>query len=210
MRSKGVIFSLAKIVGIPLHIDEATADLLRPSQARVCMEVNLEHKLPEWIWIDRDDGRSFWQTVVYEKPPLFCSKCRHMGHSLGQCRAGGPPFTHFPTVVLSGQPPHSTSLPLLPTQTISASPITSTVTEITDKARKAKGKEIVVDQLQQWAPVRSRARRRRGAGISTSTGPTTLAGPSRGSRFGVLAESSLDTVQFSTVVSSMAHVATIS
>ncbi|KAL2505590.1 hypothetical protein Adt_21211 [Abeliophyllum distichum] len=41
-------------------------------------------------------------------------------------------------------------------------------------------------------------------------GPTTLAGPSRGSRFGVVADPSLDTVQFSTVVSSMAPVATIS
>ncbi|KAL2505564.1 Uncharacterized protein Adt_21185 [Abeliophyllum distichum] len=86
MRSKGVIFALAKIVDIPLHIDEATADLLRPSEARVCVEVNLEHKLPERIWIDRGDGRSFWQTVVYEKPPLFCSKCRHMGHSLGPAK----------------------------------------------------------------------------------------------------------------------------
>ncbi|KAL2543182.1 Uncharacterized protein Adt_04160 [Abeliophyllum distichum] len=110
MRSKGVIFALAKIVG--------------------------------------GDGQRFWQTVVYEKPPLFCSKCRHMGHSLGQRRAGGPPFTHSPTVVLSGQPPPSTSLPHLPTQTISAPPVTSTVTEITDRAKKAKGKEVVVDQPQ--------------------------------------------------------------
>ncbi|KAL2462036.1 Uncharacterized protein Adt_45456 [Abeliophyllum distichum] len=141
-----------RIVGIHLHIDEATADLLRPSEARVCVEVNLEHKLLERIWIDRGDGRSFWQTVVYEKPPLFCFKCRHIGHSLGQCRAGGPSFTPSPTIALLGQPPPSTSLPPLPTQTISAPPVTSTVTEITDRAKKAKGKKVVVDQPQQWAP----------------------------------------------------------
>ncbi|KAL2492059.1 Endonuclease/exonuclease/phosphatase superfamily [Abeliophyllum distichum] len=38
---------------MPLRIDEATADLLRPSEARVCVEVNLEHKLPNRIWIDQ-------------------------------------------------------------------------------------------------------------------------------------------------------------
>ncbi|KAL2491532.1 hypothetical protein Adt_27160 [Abeliophyllum distichum] len=51
---------MAKIVGIPLYIDEATANLLRPSEARVCVEVNLEHKLPEQIWIDRVSGK--WPT----------------------------------------------------------------------------------------------------------------------------------------------------
>ncbi|KAL2517337.1 Uncharacterized protein Adt_13584 [Abeliophyllum distichum] len=39
-----------------LMIDEATADLLRPSEARVCVEVNLEHKLPDRIWIDRGES----------------------------------------------------------------------------------------------------------------------------------------------------------
>ncbi|KAL2487045.1 DUF4283 domain-containing protein [Abeliophyllum distichum] len=123
MRSKGV-FALAKIVGIPLHIDEATANLLRPSEAR--------------------------------------------------CRAGGPPFTPSPTVALSGQPHPSTSLPHLPTQTISAPLVTSTVTEITDRARKAKGKEVVVDQPQQWAPSESRYFLTSGPAIvpSSHVGPT--------------------------------------
>ncbi|KAL2538298.1 hypothetical protein Fot_19689 [Forsythia ovata] len=98
-----------------------------------------------------------------------------------------------------------------PAQTVSAPPATSTVTEITDRSRKAKGKEVVVDQPQQWAPVRSRAQHRRGVDISTSAGPaTSLAGHSGGSRFGVLADPTLDIVQCSTVVSSTTLVSTIS
>ncbi|KAL2518179.1 Uncharacterized protein Adt_14426 [Abeliophyllum distichum] len=49
-----------KLWGMPLRIDEATADLLRPSEVRVCVDVNLEYKLPDRIRIDRGASRSFW------------------------------------------------------------------------------------------------------------------------------------------------------
>ncbi|KAL2485145.1 Uncharacterized protein Adt_29901 [Abeliophyllum distichum] len=67
-------------------------NLLRPSEARVCVEVNLEHKLPDRVWIERGESRSFWQPVVYEQLPHFCTKCRHMGHLIDKCRAGMPPL----------------------------------------------------------------------------------------------------------------------
>ncbi|KAL2470696.1 DUF4283 domain-containing protein [Abeliophyllum distichum] len=38
LRAKEFLYALSKLVGIPLRIDEATADLLRPSEARVCVE----------------------------------------------------------------------------------------------------------------------------------------------------------------------------
>ncbi|KAL2516622.1 Uncharacterized protein Adt_12869 [Abeliophyllum distichum] len=53
LRAKEFLFALSKLVRVPLRIDEATADLLRPSEARVCVEVNLEHKLPDRVWIER-------------------------------------------------------------------------------------------------------------------------------------------------------------
>ncbi|KAL2532711.1 Uncharacterized protein Adt_06062 [Abeliophyllum distichum] len=81
LRAKEFLFALSKLVGIPLRIDEATADLLRPSEARVCVEVNLEHKLPDRVCIERGESRSFWQPVVYEQLPHFCAKCQAYGSS---------------------------------------------------------------------------------------------------------------------------------
>ncbi|KAL2543246.1 Uncharacterized protein Adt_04224 [Abeliophyllum distichum] len=53
LHTNEILFSLSKIFGVPLRIDKATVDLLRPNEARVCVEINLEHKLPDRIWIDR-------------------------------------------------------------------------------------------------------------------------------------------------------------
>ncbi|KAL2526344.1 DUF4283 domain-containing protein [Abeliophyllum distichum] len=75
-----LLFALSKIVGVPLRIDEATADLLRPREVRVYVEINLEHKLPDRIWIDGGASCSFWQPIAYNSLPHFCAKCRRMGH----------------------------------------------------------------------------------------------------------------------------------
>ncbi|KAL2532507.1 Uncharacterized protein Adt_05858 [Abeliophyllum distichum] len=81
LRAKEFLFALSKLVGVPLRIDKATADLLRPSEARVCVEVNLEHKLPDRVWIERGESRNFWQPVVYEQLPHFCAKMSAYGSS---------------------------------------------------------------------------------------------------------------------------------
>ncbi|KAL2531748.1 Uncharacterized protein Adt_05099 [Abeliophyllum distichum] len=108
LHAKEFLFALSKIVGVPLRIDEATADLLRPSEARVCVEVNLEHKLPDRIWIDRGASRSFWQPIVYERLSHFCTKCRHMGHIIDHCRVEAPPVD---TVVTQASKPFITPDP---------------------------------------------------------------------------------------------------
>ncbi|KAL2480634.1 Uncharacterized protein Adt_33600 [Abeliophyllum distichum] len=64
LRVKEFSFALSKIVGVSLRIYKATVDLLRPSEARACVEVNLEHKLPDRIWIDRDESLSLWQPIA--------------------------------------------------------------------------------------------------------------------------------------------------
>ncbi|KAL2517767.1 Uncharacterized protein Adt_14014 [Abeliophyllum distichum] len=38
LRAKEFLFALSKIVGVPLRIDEATTDLLKRSEAGVCVE----------------------------------------------------------------------------------------------------------------------------------------------------------------------------
>ena len=39
--AKGALFSIARLIGEPLNMDTSTVALVRPSVARVCVEVNL-------------------------------------------------------------------------------------------------------------------------------------------------------------------------
>ncbi|CAI9761535.1 unnamed protein product [Fraxinus pennsylvanica] len=57
-RDKSALFTIAKAIGLPLHIDKATSDLHRPSEAR---------------------------PMVYDKVPDFCFLYRHVGHLDAKC-----------------------------------------------------------------------------------------------------------------------------
>ncbi|KAL2455436.1 Uncharacterized protein Adt_47277 [Abeliophyllum distichum] len=156
LRAKEFLFSLSKIVGMPLRIDEVTADLLRPSEARVCVEMNLEHKLPDRIWIDRGASCSFWQPIIYERLPHFCTKFRHMGHIIDHYRVGAPPVD---TVVTQASKPFVTSTPK-PTVTSASKPDIVLATKyvdnpvsIVDRDGKDKGKEVVIKVPRKWVPV---------------------------------------------------------
>ncbi|KAL2491627.1 Uncharacterized protein Adt_27255 [Abeliophyllum distichum] len=146
LRAKEFLFSLAKIIGAPLRIDEATFDLLRPSEACVCVEVNLEHKLSHMVWIDRGEGRSFWQSVIYENPLPFCAKCQHIGHEILHYRMGIQPET-----------PISHSAPVV-TEVPTSRPIATMIPisrPVVDRASKGKGKEneVFTEPPKQWVPV---------------------------------------------------------
>ncbi|KAL2512765.1 Uncharacterized protein Adt_18365 [Abeliophyllum distichum] len=166
LRAKEFLYALSKLVGIPLRIDEATADLLRPSEARVCVEVNLEHKLPERVWIERGESRSFWQPVVYEQLPHFCAKCRHMGHLIDKCRVGMPPIDVDRSVQATKPVGALATKPIadvIPKPTVGAPAPKPVVVELpvdvemplVDKAGKGKGKEVVVETRKQWVPLAS-------------------------------------------------------
>ncbi|KAL2493083.1 Uncharacterized protein Adt_28711 [Abeliophyllum distichum] len=124
LHAKEFLFALSKIVGVPLRIDEATADLLRPSEARVCAEVNLEHKLPDRIWIDWGESRSFW--------------------------VGAPPVD--PIVAQSTRPFVAQAPKLAVALAPKPVDVQVHIVDRTENG-KDKGKEIVVDAPRQWAPV---------------------------------------------------------
>lgn len=84
---------------MPLYIDEATSDLRRPSEDRVCVEVNLDYDLPDRIWIERENHGRYWQEVIYEKKPKFYYRCRHFGHTKDQCKFGAGPVAPPPIPV---------------------------------------------------------------------------------------------------------------
>src|SRR2546430_15288690 len=67
--NKRGLFSIGSLLGKPLTLDSATADLSRPSVARVCVEVDLTKKLIARVRLDCEASEGFWQEVIYEKIP---------------------------------------------------------------------------------------------------------------------------------------------
>lgn len=90
--SKSPLYSIAQLVGKPLRIDTSTAELNRPSLARVCVEVDLKSKLPNRVWIGCGEW-GFWQEVCYEHLPKYCIYCSKKGHGITYCLFKSPPKT---------------------------------------------------------------------------------------------------------------------
>ena len=89
VQCKEALFSIASAIGQPLRIDQATATLSRPSVARVLVEHDVTQPLLPRIRIGVGDS-GFWQNVVYEKIPLYCASCKHLGHAAETCYVANP------------------------------------------------------------------------------------------------------------------------
>ncbi|KAF9670988.1 hypothetical protein SADUNF_Sadunf12G0000100 [Salix dunnii] len=85
------LMNLAKSLGPPIQMDEATAKGTRPSKARVCIEFDCLVVPPTEIWVQvrsRESGKNlsgYWQPVTFEKMPEYCTKCLHVGHNMDNC-----------------------------------------------------------------------------------------------------------------------------
>ncbi|EOY06959.1 Uncharacterized protein TCM_021521 [Theobroma cacao] len=92
---KSALLMIAKSVGRPLFVDEATANGTRPSVARVCVEYDCQQPPLEQIWIVSRDRRTgditggFQQKVDFAKLPNYCTHCCHVGHSASTCLVMG-------------------------------------------------------------------------------------------------------------------------
>ena len=83
--NKECLFQIVCCVGKPLFVDAATASGLRPSVARVCVEVDLLKAFPGRIWIGNGDYGGFWFQLVPEYVPRYCSHCFRQGHGHEDC-----------------------------------------------------------------------------------------------------------------------------
>jgi hypothetical protein len=147
-RDKSALFAIAKTIGLPLRIDEATSDLRRPSEARVCVEVDLECKLPDRVWIEREKWGGYWQPVVYDKVPDFCFRCRHFGHMDIKCpsSAHSPPPLAPSVVANQNARPPTLAPPMVATQNARPPPALA--------KDKGKGKEVLIAPRQRWTPIK--------------------------------------------------------
>ncbi|KAL0293809.1 UNVERIFIED_CONTAM: hypothetical protein Sradi_6920000 [Sesamum radiatum] len=78
------LFSIARLLGTPLWTDVSTATLVRPSVARVCVEINLLEPLQTEIGLGFGTEMII-QPVVYERLPKYCATCKHLGHDDEEC-----------------------------------------------------------------------------------------------------------------------------
>ncbi|PIN12325.1 hypothetical protein CDL12_15065 [Handroanthus impetiginosus] len=81
---KHALFTIGKLIGDPLKIDEATKTLSRVSFARICVEADLKQAPPTEICI-LNAGDLLTIPVVYEWLPQFCAHCHYLGHEESSC-----------------------------------------------------------------------------------------------------------------------------
>ncbi|XP_052300251.1 armadillo repeat-containing protein LFR-like [Citrus sinensis] len=89
MHCKEALISIASAIGKPLRIDQATASLARPSVARVLVEYDVTQPPLQRIRISVGDS-GFWHSVNFEKIPMYCASCKHLGHSIETCYVANP------------------------------------------------------------------------------------------------------------------------
>lgn len=88
---KTALFSIGRLIRSPLTTDLATADIKRPSLAKICIEVDLLKTLPTRVWLESGDAiPGFWQDVEYDKIPKYCRHCKRVGHDVKECKFANP------------------------------------------------------------------------------------------------------------------------
>lgn len=67
-------------------MDRDVIQFTRPGYPRACIELDLSHDAPEYIFIKNGKHEIIKQEVVYENHPIFCICCRNLGHHVDECR----------------------------------------------------------------------------------------------------------------------------
>ncbi|XP_071929043.1 uncharacterized protein [Coffea arabica] len=83
---KHSLFSILSPVGRPLFLDSATAAGTRPSVARVCVEIDVAKIVVPRILVAVEGESGFWQKIVPDNIPPYCSSCWRLGHSSSNCK----------------------------------------------------------------------------------------------------------------------------
>ncbi|OIT40353.1 hypothetical protein A4A49_10437 [Nicotiana attenuata] len=79
-----VLSKLASVVGKPLYTDRITAEMEKVSYARVLVEADISHPLPDSFEIQTPRG-IINQQIEYDWKPKFCCECIRFGHNSNEC-----------------------------------------------------------------------------------------------------------------------------
>lgn len=80
-----IIFAIARGIGVPLSLDDATSNRVLGHFARVLVDVDLAQPLRDRIMVERK-GFAFLVDIQYERLPNFCSFCKMIGHASDKCK----------------------------------------------------------------------------------------------------------------------------
>nr|XP_027093796.1 uncharacterized protein LOC113714202 [Coffea arabica] len=83
---KHFLFSILSPIGRPLFLDSATTAGTRPSVVRVCVEIDVAKIVVPRIWVAVEGELGFWQRIVPDNMPSYCSSCWRLGHSSENCK----------------------------------------------------------------------------------------------------------------------------
>lgn len=83
---KHSLYSIVSPARTPLFLDAATASGTWPNMAWVCVEVDLMKPLCSRVWVAVEGESGFWQKLVPENLPTYCSGCWHLGHMVADCK----------------------------------------------------------------------------------------------------------------------------
>ena len=73
--------------GVPVATDQCTALRLKPTYARILVEVDVTKPLVREIMFKLPNGKLLHQKVEYENEPKLCQKCHFVGHLQENCKA---------------------------------------------------------------------------------------------------------------------------
>lgn len=79
-----ILFEIARGIGIPIALDDATSKRTFGHFSRILVDVDLSGNLHDQILVER--GLWFFMKIEYEKLPYFCSFCQNIGNSSANCK----------------------------------------------------------------------------------------------------------------------------
>ncbi|XP_019261248.1 PREDICTED: uncharacterized protein LOC109239178 [Nicotiana attenuata] len=82
--STEALSKMASAIGKPLYTDRFTAHYEKISYARVLVEVDVAHMLPDQIEVETPYGQ-MTQDIEYDWKPSFCNECLRFGHDSMDC-----------------------------------------------------------------------------------------------------------------------------
>ncbi|KAL1555390.1 peroxidase [Salvia divinorum] len=85
---ESALIAIGNLLGHAVQVDRATISRSRVSFARICVEVDISQSIPEEISLDIA-GKRVTLKVKWDKIPLYCGECRHVGHNADNCYAFG-------------------------------------------------------------------------------------------------------------------------
>lgn len=79
-------------MGKPIQLDSATINKIRPSCARVKVQVDLMSEFPKYVEMEivnegNKVSRVEWVKIHYDMVPLYCKHCKVQGHAYEESRS---------------------------------------------------------------------------------------------------------------------------